>query len=608
MIILADDLGWGDLGSFGSPNIRTPRLDAMAAEGQKWTNFYVQPVCSPSRAALLTGRLPIRSGMTGVAVRRCAEGASRSAPRRDCRPTRSRSPKLLKAKGYATEIVGKWHLGHLPAFPPMRQGFDTWFGLPFSHDMRMTAPRENGSESRPTTIRSPKYWDVPLMRNGEVVEQPGRSPHADETLHRRGDSIHRGNRSRPFFLYLAHNLPHIPLARSADFVGHSAAGIYGDVVEEIDASTGRVLDALKAAGTRSAHARRVHERQRPVAARSARTRIRRAAQGRQRHHVGRRCADAGDFLVARHRFNPPSSPTWRSAMDLFVTTIAACRRRRCRRTDRHRRRRSQRRAAAARDAVRGSCCFYYWDNELRADSQGQLQGALHHAAAPTATASRRRRAQSAAALRPRRLIPASDTIVAACIPDVVADLVREADAHRRSVKAGPRPCSIGLLPSHRAACSRMRPRHPGPRRGSNRPFPAGIGPPCPSAWLDLERLCLDVGAIEAHAADWPRRLAPHAFDVVCGPLCRGAFVALMVAAKLARAFSYANRLESDDRESMSRRSLSHPGAAAARTAGKRVAIVNDFTSAGSGCPRTMMDARACGGTVVVIGSLVVLLA
>src|SRR5215216_1532505 len=124
VIILADDLAYGDLGAFGAPNIRTPRLDAMAAQGQKWTNFYVQPVCSPSRAALLTGRLPVRSGMFGVATgsapKVLRDNAAHGLP--DDEITIA---ELLKTKGYATGMVGKWHLGHLPPFLPMRQGFDS---------------------------------------------------------------------------------------------------------------------------------------------------------------------------------------------------------------------------------------------------------------------------------------------------------------------------------------------------------------------------------------------------------------------------------------------------------------------------------------------------
>jgi len=247
VIILADDLGYGDLGAFGAPNIRTPRLDAMAAQGQKWTNFYVQPVCSPSRAALLTGRLPVRSGMFATPGKR-APGVFRDNAAQGLPLEEVTIAELLKSAGYATGMIGKWHLGQLPQFLPMRQGFDSWFGLPFSHDMRMTVPADKGYKSDVYYNPKPEYWDVPLMRNDTVIERPVDHRTLTKRYTEEATKFIDANKSHPFFLYFAHSMPHIPLARSSAYVDHSSAGMYGDVVEEIDWSAGQVLDALRAAG------------------------------------------------------------------------------------------------------------------------------------------------------------------------------------------------------------------------------------------------------------------------------------------------------------------------------------------------------------------------
>jgi arylsulfatase A len=241
VIIFADDLGYGDLSCYGSPTIRTPRLDRMAAEGLRFTDFYTAAeVCTPSRAALLTGRYPVRNGMCGDR-RVLFPNSPGGLPVEEITTARA-----LQARGYATAHIGKWHLGIHEGSRPLDHGFDESYGLPYSNDMDARAGLAPGASRSPNPPED--GWEVPLLRNGEVVERP-----ADQTtLTRRytEEAIRwmREKDQKPFFLYLAHTFPHVPMFASAAFKGKSRAGIYGDAVEEIDWSTGQILDALRAQG------------------------------------------------------------------------------------------------------------------------------------------------------------------------------------------------------------------------------------------------------------------------------------------------------------------------------------------------------------------------
>ncbi len=219
VIIFADDLGYGDLGCYGHPTIRTPNLDRMAAEGLRLTQFYVaECVCTPSRAALLTGRLPIRNGMCSDTKRVLFTDSLGGLPHEEVTIAEA-----LKDRGYATGCVGKWHLGHLPKFLPLRQGFDSYFGIPYSNDMQ------------------PTY----LVRGEEMVEEPVEQTTITARYTDEAVKFIRENRERPFFLYLPHNFPHTPLFASEKFAGTSRRGLYGDVVEELDWSVGQVLGTLR---------------------------------------------------------------------------------------------------------------------------------------------------------------------------------------------------------------------------------------------------------------------------------------------------------------------------------------------------------------------------
>jgi arylsulfatase A-like enzyme len=243
IVIFCDDLGWGDLGCFGNPVIRTPNLDRMASEGQKWTQFYVAaPVCTPSRAALMTGRYPIRNGMTSAKRTVLFPDSAGGLPSDEITLA-----EMLKDAGYVTGMVGKWHLGHLPQYLPTAQGFDSYFGIPYSNDMDKTGGPGYLAEVRKDPSYYPKieHYQVPLMRNTQIIERPADQNTLTQRYTEEAVGFIEQNAGRPFFLYLAHSMPHIPLFASKQFRGNSLRGLYGDVVEELDTSVGVVLDTLR---------------------------------------------------------------------------------------------------------------------------------------------------------------------------------------------------------------------------------------------------------------------------------------------------------------------------------------------------------------------------
>jgi len=248
VVVFTDDQGYQDVGCFGSPSIKTPRLDRMAAEGRRFTDFYVAAsVCTPSRAALLTGCYAQRVSLPGVLFPRSNVGIS------DKEVTIAQ---MLKARGYATCCIGKWHLGHHPQFLPTRHGFDHYFGIPYSNDMWLAADMAVAADAKlgpglkPADLKPgiKKRSHVPLMRDEQVVEYPADQATLTKRYTEEAIRFITANKGRPFFLYLPHTMPHIPLFASKAFKGKSARGLYGDVIEEIDWSTGQILDTLRTLG------------------------------------------------------------------------------------------------------------------------------------------------------------------------------------------------------------------------------------------------------------------------------------------------------------------------------------------------------------------------
>jgi len=242
VILFADDLGYGDLGCYGHPTIRTPHLDRMAREGMRFTDFYSgAPVCTPSRAALLTGRLAVRSGMASDTRRVLFPNSAGGLPADEITIAEA-----LKRRGYATACIGKWHLGHLPQYLPARHGFDYYFGVPYSNDMDLVPGSPRGASGR--LDPRVEWWNVPLMRNEEIIERPAdqhtlTKRHTEEAVR-----FIRANKAKPFFLYVPHTMVHVPLFASKEFAGKSPRGLYGDVLEELDWGVGQVLDTLRREG------------------------------------------------------------------------------------------------------------------------------------------------------------------------------------------------------------------------------------------------------------------------------------------------------------------------------------------------------------------------
>lgn len=222
IVIFVDDMGYGDLSCFGNPTIPTPEIDRMASMGVKLTQFYVAAnVCTPSRAALLTGRLPVRNGMTGDRRVVLFPNSPGGLPADEITIAA-----MLKKKQYATACVGKWHLGNFAQYPkylPTNYGFDYFFGLPYSNDMK----------------------PLPVYRNAEQVDDNPDQATLTEKYTREVTDFIKRNQQQSFFIYYANNFPHVPLFASSKFSGKTRRGLYGDVVAEIDWSVGRILETLK---------------------------------------------------------------------------------------------------------------------------------------------------------------------------------------------------------------------------------------------------------------------------------------------------------------------------------------------------------------------------
>lgn len=255
ILIFADDLGYGDLGCYDSPNIDTPHLDKMASEGMLFKSFYAAPVCGPSRAQLMTGSYAVRTGSAHNELPESKTGLNLNE---------ITVAEVLKGAGYKTMHIGKWHLGDAPEFLPTQQGFDAFWGFPYSHDMWPYHPYSSPEtiknakdqalmkqmlkrkEDKGYTARGPwDFPDLPLMENETVIELNSDQSQMTTRFTEKALEFIDANATEPFFLYLAHTMPHTPLFVSEKFSGKSERGLYGDAVMEVDWSCGQIIKKLK---------------------------------------------------------------------------------------------------------------------------------------------------------------------------------------------------------------------------------------------------------------------------------------------------------------------------------------------------------------------------
>lgn len=238
VLIFTDDQGYSDVGCFGAIGFQTPHLDRLAENGKRFTSFYVPAsICSPSRAALMTGCYPARVGVTQVLFP--TRGEHPGPGRTGLHPDEITLAEILEKKGYRNAIVGKWHLGDDPEFLPTKQGFDEYFGIPYSNDMGDIGPQGNRNKGFPP---------LPLYEGEKIVETEPDQRFLTRRYTERAVEFIDKNQDGPFFLYLAHTMPHTPLAVHPDFAGTSEHGLYGDVIQELDWSVGEIVRALRERG------------------------------------------------------------------------------------------------------------------------------------------------------------------------------------------------------------------------------------------------------------------------------------------------------------------------------------------------------------------------